>query len=102
MITMLRASAHEQSRRGLFLFLGLLYLCGTGVHLSWGQESVLDRGPTPDSVQELNSPLDIPFLPLAPFSLAFTALRDSIRASLKPELETLPPFFRDTQVGLNL
>jgi len=50
----------------------------------------------------LNSPLDIPFLPLAPFPLAFTALRDSIRANLKPELETLPPFFRDTQVGLNL
>jgi outer membrane porin, OprD family len=63
---------------------------------------VLDRGPSPDSVHELNSPLDIPFLPLAPFPLAFTALRDSIRESLKSELETLPPFFRDTQVGLNL
>jgi hypothetical protein len=46
--------------------------------------------------------LDIPFLPLAPFPLAFTALRDRLRESLKPELETLPPFFRDTQVGLNL
>ena len=50
----------------------------------------------------MNSPLDIPFLPLAPFSLAFTALRDSIRESLKPQLEPLPPFFRDTQVALNL
>ena len=97
-----RDLSHKQSRRGLFIFLVLLYLCGTGVHLSWGQESVLDRGPTPESVLELNSPLDIPFLPLAPFPLAFTALRDSIHESLKPQLETLPPFFRDTQVGLNL
>jgi hypothetical protein len=86
----------------LFIVLVLVYLCGTGAHLSWGQESVLDRGPSPDSVFELNSPLDIPFLPLAPFPLAFTALRDRIRESLKPELATLPPFFRDTQVGLNL
>ena len=51
---------------------------------------------------ELNSTLDIPFLPLASFPWAFTALRDSLRESLKPELETLPPFFRDTEVGLNL
>jgi hypothetical protein len=50
----------------------------------------------------LNSPLDIPFLPLAPVPLVFTTLRDRMRESLKPELETLPPFFRDTQVGLNL
>src|SRR5215204_3240102 len=98
MTTMPRTSSHEQSRRGLCIVLVLLYLCGTGVHLSLGQESVLDRGPTPDSALELNSPLDIPFLPLAPFPLAFTALRDSIRDSLKPQLETLPPFFRDTQV----
>jgi len=102
MTTVLRASSHAHSRRGLFIVLVLLYLCGTGVHLSWGQESVLDRGSAPDSVFELNSPLDIPFLPLAPVPLAFTALRDSIRESLKSQLETLPPFFRDTQVGLNL
>ena len=102
MTIMHRASLHTHSRRGLYLVLVLLYLCGTGVHLSWGQESVLDRGPAPESVHALNSPLDIPFLPLAPFSLAFTALRDSLRESLKPELEPLPPFFRDTQVGLNL
>jgi hypothetical protein len=102
MTTMPRASSHAQSRGGLCIVLVLLYLCGTGAHLSWGQESVLDRGPSPDSVFELHSPLDIPFLPLAPFPLAFTALRDSIRESLKPQLETLPPFFRDTQVGLNL
>jgi outer membrane porin, OprD family len=102
MTTMPRIPSHAQSRHGLFIVLVLLYLCGTGAHLSWGQESVLDRGPSPDSVFELNSPLDIPFLPLAPFPLAFTALRDRIRESLKPELDTLPPFFRDTQVGLNL
>ena len=102
MITVLRASSQAQSRRGLCIFLVLLSLCGAGAHLSWGQESVLDRGPAPDSVFELNSPLDIPFLPLAPFPMAFTALRDSFRESLKPQLETLPPFFRDTQVGLNL
>src|SRR5262247_2367017 len=102
MSTMPKALLHAHSRRGLCIVLVLLYLCGTGVHLSWGQESVLDRGPAPDSVFELNSPLDIPFLPLAPFPMAFTALRDSFRESLKPQLEPLPPFFRDTQVDLNL
>jgi hypothetical protein len=79
----------------------LFALYGTGAHLSWGQESVLDRGSAPASVFELNSPLDIPFLPLAPVPLAFTALRDSLREHLKPQLETLPPFFRDTQVSVN-
>ena len=102
MSIMHRALSHEQSRRGFFIFLALFYLFGTGAHHSWGQESVLDRGPTPESVLTLNSPLDIPFLPLAPFTLAFTSLRDSVRESLKPQMETLPPFFRDTQVGLNL
>ena len=102
MSTMHRTSSHEQSKRGFFISLVLLYLFGIREHLSWGQESVLDRGPAPESVRELNSPLDIPFLPLAPFPWAFTTLRDSIRESLKPQMETLPPFFRDTQVGLNL
>src|SRR5215470_13993684 len=97
-----RASFYEHRRHGLCIFLILFALGSTGAHLSWGQESVLDRGPAPDSVFELNSPLDIPFLPLAPFPMAFTALRDSLRESLKPALEPLPPFFRDTQVALNL
>jgi hypothetical protein len=74
----------------------------TGNHPSWGQESVLDSGPSPDSVRELNSPLDVPFLPLAPIPWAFTTLRDSIHETVKPQLETLPPFFRDTKLGLNL
>src|SRR5262245_5947869 len=102
MSTMHRASFHGKGSHGFFIFLALFYLLGTGTHLSWGQESVLDRGPAPDSILELHSPLDIPFLPLAPFPLAFTALRDSIRESLKPQMQTLPPFFRDTQVGVNL
>jgi hypothetical protein len=102
MTTIPKASSHEHSRRGFFIFLALFYLFGTGAHLSWGQESVLDRGPAPESVLELNSPLDIPFLPLAPVPWVFTTLRDSIRESLRPQLDTLPPFFRDTQVGLNL
>ena len=102
MTTMPRAASHQPRRRGLRIVLVLWALCDIGAPLSWGQESVLDRGPSPDSVFELHSPLDIPFLPLAPFPLAFTALRDSIRDSLKPQLETLPPFFRDTQLGLNL
>jgi outer membrane porin, OprD family len=102
MTTMPRASSHAQSRGGFFIFLVLFALCGTGEHLSWGQESVLDRGPAPESVHELNSPLDIPFLPLAPIPWAFTALQDSIRESLKPQMETLPPFLRDTQLALNL
>jgi hypothetical protein len=92
----------KKNRRGVLIFLILLYLFGTGEHFSWGQESVLDRGPSPDSVGGLNSPLDIPFLPLAPIPFAFTTLRDKIRDSLKPQLETLPPFFRDTQFGMNL
>ena len=33
----------------LLIFLALFYLFGTGTHLSWGQESVLGRGPAPDS-----------------------------------------------------
>jgi hypothetical protein len=102
MPTMPRISSHAQSRRGLCIFLALLSLCGTWAHLSWGQESVLDRGPAPDSVRALNSPLDIPFLPLAPVPWALTTLRDSLRESLKSQLDTLPPFLRDTQVGLNL
>src|SRR5262245_16240714 len=100
MITMPRATSHQPSRRGLCIVLVRFTLVGTGAPLSWGQESVLDRGPAPESVRVLNSPLDIPFLPLAPFPLAFTALRDSVRQSLKPQMDTLPPFFRDTQVGL--
>src|SRR5215471_9776923 len=102
MSTMPKALLHAHSRCGLCIFLVLLYLCGTGAHLSWGQESVLDRGPAPESVLELNSPLDIPFLPLAPIPLVFTTLRDRLRESLKPELDTLPPFLRDSQVGLNI
>ena len=61
-----RASAYEQSRRGFFLFRPLFCLFGTGAQRSWGQESVLDHGPTPESVLALNSPLDIPFLPARP------------------------------------
>ena len=44
MSTMPRASLHEQSRRGLFIFLALFYLLGTGTHLSWGQEVFLTMG----------------------------------------------------------
>jgi hypothetical protein len=94
-------TAHEQSRGGFFIFLVLFSLCSTGAHLSWAQESVLDRGPAPESVRELNSPLDVPFLPLVPVPWVFTTLRDSLHEGLKPQMETLPPFFRDTQVGLN-
>jgi hypothetical protein len=102
MTTMPRASSHEQSRGSFFIFLVLFSLCSTEAQLSGGQESVLDRGPVPESVQALNSPLDIPFLPLAPTPWAFTTLRDSLRESLKLQMATLPPFFRDTQVGLTL
>src|SRR5262245_44619282 len=101
MSTMPKALLHAHSRCGVCIFLVLLYLCGTGAHLSWGQESVLDRGPAPESVLELHSPLDIPFLPLAPIPLVFTTLRDRLHESLKPALDTLPPFLRDSQVGVN-
>lgn len=102
MPTMHRASSYAPSRRDLFIFLVLFALCSTRAPLSWGQESVLDHGPAPESVRTLNSPLDLPFLPLAPVPWVFTTLRDSLRASLKPQMETWTPFFRDTQVGLNL
>ena len=72
MTTMPRTSYPKQSRCSFFIFLVLFSLCGTGAHLSWGQGSVRDPGPA--------------------------LLRDS----LKPQMETLPPFLRDTQVGLNL
>jgi outer membrane porin, OprD family len=102
MTTIPRTTSPGQGRGGFFIFLVLFSLCATVERLCWAQESVLDRGPAPDSALELNSPLDIPFLPLAPLPWALTTLRDSIRDSLKPRLETLPPFLRDTQVGLNL
>ena len=84
---------------GFLLFFGVI----ANLSVSWGQEeSVLERGPYPDSVQGLNSPLDVTFLPLAPIPSTFTTLRDSVRDSLRAQLETLPPFFRDTQLGLHL
>ena len=89
MTTMPRTSSPEQSRGGFFLFLGLFSLCSAEAQRSWGQESVLDRGPVPESVRVLNSPLDIPFLPLAPIPWAFTALQDSLRESLKPQVVCL-------------
>jgi hypothetical protein len=97
-----RAARREKGTGGFSIFLALFYLFGVGQYLSWGQESVLDRGPSPDSARELNSPMDIPFLPLAPLPWAFTRVRDRLHESVKPQLETLPPFFRDTQLGLNL
>src|SRR5262245_28155102 len=97
---MRRASFHARRRRGYFTFLVLLSLLGTRANWSWGQESVLDQGPSPDSVLYLNSPLDISFLP--PIPLPITTLTKLIRDRLKPQLEPLPPFFRDTQLGLNL
>jgi hypothetical protein len=97
---MRRASFHERSRREFFIFLVFLFLLGTREPCSWGQESVLDEGPSPDSVLYLNSPLDISFLPRIPLPLA--SLTKMVRDRLKPELAPLPPFFRDTQLGLNL
>jgi hypothetical protein len=85
----------------LFIFLFLVCLLGKGENLCWGQESVLDHGPEPDSVRALNSPLDLMFLPLAPIPWALTTVRDKIRDALKPQLETLPPFFRDSQINMN-
>lgn len=84
---------------GFLLFFGVI----ANLSVSWGQEeSVLERGPYPDSVQGLNSPLDVTFLPLAPIPSAFTTLRDRFRDTFRHELETLPPFLRDTEIGLNL
>ena len=92
----------QKGSGGFFIFLALLYLFGTGQHPSWGQESVLDHGPSPDSVRELEQSAGHSFSAARPAPWAFTRLRDRLHESLKPQLETLPPFFRDTQLGLNL
>ena len=66
MATNHRASWHQKGSGRIFIFLALLYLFGTGQHPSWGQESVLDHGPSPDSVRALNSPLDLSFSAASP------------------------------------
>ncbi len=82
---------------GFLLFFGVI----ANLSVSWGQEeSVLERGPYPDSVQGLNSPLDVTFLPLAPIPSTFTTLRDSVRDSLRAQLETLPAFRPRYPIGI--
>jgi len=44
----------------LLLLLGPLGISGNPA-IGWGQESILEKGPKPDSVQELPSPLDKAF-----------------------------------------
>ena len=101
MTTMPRVSSQAQSRGGFCIFLGrsLLSMRHRGHVSSWGQESVLDRGPAPESVDELNSPLDIPFLPLAPIPWAFTTLRDSLRESRKPLMGNPAAFLPRYPIG---
>lgn len=84
----------------LIFFLLVLQFLGWEAHfsVSLAQESILDQGPPPDSVKRLSSPLDIPFIPLAPVPLLFTTFRDGVRDTLRPQLEPLPSFFRDTRL----
>src|SRR4029453_728099 len=84
----------------LIFFLLVLQFLGWEAHFSrsLAQESILDQGPPPDSVKRLNSPLDIPFIPLAPVPWLFTTFRDAVRDALRPQLEPLPSFFRDTRL----
>lgn len=90
--------------RQLFLVLILaLHFLGweTNLSVSFAQESILDQGPMPDTVKKLQSPLDLPFVPLAPYPWLLTALRDAVHDRLDPHLQQMEPFFRDTQVTLN-
>jgi hypothetical protein len=84
----------------LISFLLVLQFFGWEAHfsMSLAQESILDQGPPPDSVKGLSSPLDIPFIPLAPAPWLFTRFRDGVRDTLRPQLEPLPSFFRDTRL----
>lgn len=84
----------------LILFLLVLHFLGWEVHFftSLAQESILDQGPKPDTVEGLQGPLDVPFIPLAPVPWLFTKFRDGVRDALEPQLEPLPSFFRDTRL----
>lgn len=66
------------------------------------QEYILDSGPMPDSASRLNSAMDIAFLPTAPFPWLLYSVRDRVRDTLKPYLEDLPPFFRDSKITLKV
>ena len=97
-----RSDTGETSHRPLAFF---LFCCVFGYmadsSVSLGQESVLDHGRPPESVRGLSSPLDFPFVPLIPVPWLLTRFRDGVRDTLKPQLEPLPPFFRDTHLTLN-
>jgi len=84
-----------------FLMMASVFFSVTACpHLSWGQESVLDQGPMPDSVEKLpdalklEQPLPLPWL--------LPELRRILRDTLRLERPELSPFFRDTDVTLNL
>ena len=87
----------------LIFFILVLHILGWEAHFSssFAQESILDQGPKPDTVKGLQGPLDIPFVPLAPYPWLMTKLRDRVRDRVTPNLAQMDPFFRDTQVTLN-
>jgi hypothetical protein len=84
------------------LLLGVTCLPAACPRLSWGQESVLDEGPMPDSVDKLPGALRQPFEQPLPLPWLLPELRRKLRDTLHLERPELSPFFRDTEVMLKL
>src|SRR5215831_5388085 len=84
----------------------IVFLCAllwtAAPRLSWAQESVLDEGPMPDTVQQLPDPLGEPFKKPLPLPWLLLRLRRTLRDALQWEARTEQPFFRDTALTLKL
>src|SRR5215510_14684927 len=84
---------------GVFLYVLLLT---AAPRPSWAQESVLDEGPMPDTVQQLMDPLRESFKKPLPLPWLLLRLRRTLRDALQWEARTEQPFFRDTALTLKL
>jgi hypothetical protein len=69
-------------------------------HPSLAQESVLDEGPMPGTVQELVDPFREPFEKPLPLPWLLPRLRRTLRDTLRWEEITDQPFFRDSALSL--
>lgn len=69
---------------------------------SWAQESVLDEGPMPHTVQQLLGPLRKSFEKPLPLPWLLPNLRYILRDALRWDERVAQPLFRDTALTLNL
>ena len=69
---------------------------------SLAQESVLDEGPMPGTVQELVDPFRKPFEKPLPLPWLLPRLRRTLRDTLRWKEITEQPFFRDSALSLKL